>query len=114
MNETIPVRYWMDCREPDVMAEEASRARKRGWKAFKVKAGTDPKTDIERIRAIKEAVGDEAQICVDLNGGDTSNVAINTLMKMKKYEIASVEEPVPASGHTIPEHWRPRRTSEKS
>lgn len=94
-NQTIPVRYWMDCRGPEEMAAEALKAKQRGWRALKVKVGTDPSTDIERIKSIREAVGDDMQLCVDLNGGYTINVAINTLRRMKKYEIASIEEPVP-------------------
>ena len=96
VNEQIPVRYWLDCREPEVMANEAAKAKERGWRAIKIKVGTDPDLDIERIRVIREAVGSDMQLCVDLNGGYPLNVAINTLKKMMKHDIASVEEPVPS------------------
>ena len=95
VNDPVDVRYWMDCRPPEEQAAEAIKAVKRGWKAFKVKLGTDPRTDIERVRMIREAVGDKIALCLDINGGYPMSVAINTIKKMAKYEPASVEDPVP-------------------
>lgn len=97
VNNPITVRYWLDCGNPEDMATEAVKAVERGWRAFKIKAGTDPKTDVERLRAIREAVGDEIQLCVDLNGGYPMHVAINTLKKMARYNPAFIEDPVPSS-----------------
>jgi L-alanine-DL-glutamate epimerase-like enolase superfamily enzyme len=94
VNETIHVRYWLHCCSPEEQAAEAVQAVQRGWKAFKVKLGTDPDTDIERVKAIREAVGDKIELCFDINGGYPLSVAINTLKKMAKYNPASIEEPV--------------------
>ncbi|MFC2002922.1 mandelate racemase/muconate lactonizing enzyme family protein [Chloroflexota bacterium] len=95
VNDPVHVRYWMDCRSPEEQAAEAVKVVERGWKAIKVKLGTDPDTDVERVRAIREAVGDKIELCLDINGGYPLNVAINTLKKMAKYNPASIEEPVP-------------------
>ncbi len=96
VNAPIYVRYWMDCRSPAEMAGEAIKAAGRGWKAFKIKLGTDPDTDVERVRAIREAVGDHIELCFDLNGGYPLSVAINTLKRMAKYNPVSIEDPVPS------------------
>jgi L-alanine-DL-glutamate epimerase-like enolase superfamily enzyme len=95
VNEPIHVRYWMDCRNPEEQAAEAVKAVERGWRAFKIKLGTDPKTDVERVRAVREAVGDDIELCFDINGGYPLGVAINTLKKMARYNPASIEDPVP-------------------
>lgn len=94
INDPIPVRYWMDCRSPEEQAAEAKHAVERGWRAFKIKAGTGPQLDVERVRSIREAVGDDVQLCVDLNGSYPMHVAINTLKKMAEYNVAFVEEPI--------------------
>lgn len=94
VNEPVHVRYWMDCRSPEEQAAEAVKAVERGWKSFKIKLGTDPETDVERVRSIREAVGDKIELNFDINGGYPLNVAINTLKKMAKYNPASIEEPV--------------------
>jgi L-alanine-DL-glutamate epimerase-like enolase superfamily enzyme len=97
VNAPIYVRYWLDTSSPEEQAAEAVKAVGRGWKAFKVKLGTDPETDIQRVKAIREAVGDKIELCLDINGGYPLNVAINTLKKMAKYDPAFVEEPVPTT-----------------
>jgi len=96
VNDPIHVRYWMDCKSPKEQAAEAVKAVKRGWKAFKIKLGTGPETDLERVKAVREAVGDKIQLCFDINGGYPISVAINTLKKMAKYDPASIEDPVPS------------------
>ncbi len=95
VNDPIHVRYWLDTQSPEAQVAEAKKAIARGWKAFKVKLGTGPETDLERVKALREALGDKIQLCFDINGGYPINVAINTLKKMAKYDPAAVEDPVP-------------------
>ncbi len=97
VNDPVHVRYWLDCRSPEEQAAEALRAVERGWKALKVKLGTDPVVDLERVRAIREAVGSKIELCFDINGGYPLSVAVNTLRKMMRYEPASIEDPVPGN-----------------
>jgi L-alanine-DL-glutamate epimerase-like enolase superfamily enzyme len=94
-NAPIHVRYWLDCQSPERQVADAKKAIARGWKAFKVKLGTDPKTDIARVAALREELGDDIELCFDINGGYPLNVAINTLKKMAKYNPAAIEDPVP-------------------
>lgn len=95
VNDPIHVRYWLSCKSPEGQAAEALEAVERGWKSFKIKLGTDPATDLERVKAVREAVGYDVELCFDINGGYPLHVAINTLKKMARYEPASVEDPVP-------------------
>jgi len=97
-NEKVHVRYWMSCKSPKEQAAEAVKAVGRGWKAFKIKLGTDPEMDVERVKAVRDAVGSHVQLCFDINGGYPIGVAINTLRRMARYEPAYVEDPVP-------NHW---------
>lgn len=67
----------------------------RGYAMITVKIGFDPKQDIERVAAVRDAVGSHFPIEVDANEGYRAETAIPTLKKMQKYDIEAVEQPVP-------------------
>ena len=70
------------------MVEHALEIKARGFPAVKVKVGTTPEQDIERIRLIREAIGPELSIRIDANQGWDRMGAIQALMKSKRYERA--------------------------
>jgi L-alanine-DL-glutamate epimerase-like enolase superfamily enzyme len=78
------------------MAKDAAKAVKRGFKALKVKVGVNPTEDVERLRLIREAVGEEIQLRIDANQGWKPKQAIEALNKMEKFNIQFAEQPVPA------------------
>ena len=96
VNEKVHVRYWMCEKSPKEQAVEALKAVERGWKAFKIKIGVDPREDIETVKAIREAVGDEIELGFDINGSYSLPTAIRTLKKMEKYNPTHIEEPINA------------------
>ena len=59
-------------------AERARRMVERGWKAIKVKVGrhAHPQVDVERLKAVREAIGPDVWLSVDANGGYTVEQAI--------------------------------------
>ncbi|MEM3730442.1 MAG: dipeptide epimerase [Candidatus Bathyarchaeia archaeon] len=83
-------------KSPKEMARDALKAVKRGFKALKVKVGINPQEDVERVKLIRKAVGDNIQIRIDANQGWTPRQAIEALNKMEKYNIQFAEQPVPA------------------
>jgi L-alanine-DL-glutamate epimerase-like enolase superfamily enzyme len=78
------------------MASDAAKAVKKGFKALKVKLGTDPVEDVERVRMVRQAAGHDIQIRVDANQGWTVKQAIDVLNKIGKFKIQFAEQPVPA------------------
>ena len=78
------------------MAKDAVKAIKKGFKALKVKVGTDPIEDVERIKSIRKAVDNEIEIRLDANQGWTPKQAINVLNKTERFNIQFAEQPVPA------------------
>jgi L-alanine-DL-glutamate epimerase-like enolase superfamily enzyme len=78
------------------MARNAASAAKRGFRALKVKVGVRPAEDVERVRMIREAVGDDMQMRVDANQGWTPRQAIDVLNKIEKFNIQFAEQPVSA------------------
>ena len=47
---------------PQVMAEKARGVVQQGFKAVKIKVGEAPALDIERIRAVRDAIGPNIQL----------------------------------------------------
>jgi L-alanine-DL-glutamate epimerase-like enolase superfamily enzyme len=86
----------LSIKSPKEMARDAVRAIKKGFKALKVKVGVNPEEDIERIRLIREAVGEKIEIRIDANQGWTPKQAIEVLNKIEKFNIQFAEQPVPA------------------
>jgi len=58
------------------------------------KVGIDPKKDIERIKAIRDAVGYDIILRVDANQGWSVNEAIYVIDKLADYEVELVEQPI--------------------
>ncbi len=81
---------------PDVMVEHALEVQARGFPAVKVKVGTTPAEDIERIRRIREAIGPDLPIRIDANQGWDAVTATQALHGMKSFGIQYCEQPVPA------------------
>jgi len=80
---------------PEEVARAAERLRREGYKMITVKAGLDPVMDLERVKAVRAAVGDGFPVEVDVNQGYRADVAVRWLSKMEEYEIENVEQPCP-------------------
>jgi L-alanine-DL-glutamate epimerase-like enolase superfamily enzyme len=66
-----------------------------GHKALKMKVGlADPDEDVERVKAVREAIDPKIDLMLDVNNGWTVNVAIRMAKKLERYEIAWLEEPI--------------------
>lgn len=75
--------------------KEVARVASEGIKTIKIKIGVDAKRDIEMVRAVRAAVGDQVELCVDANEGyKTPGEAISTVRAMEKYRLKYVEQPV--------------------
>lgn len=79
---------------PEAMASKARDMVREGFKSLKVKLGKDPKNDIDRVRAVREAVGPDVALCADANQGYTVKDAIRTIRGIEQYEIRWIEQPV--------------------
>jgi len=94
--DSIPLSWTIANNDPELDAKEASKMVGKGWRILKVKAGSLPlKKELERIAAIREAVGEEVSIRVDVNQGWKLNQALAALEPLKKASIAFLEQPLP-------------------
>jgi len=84
-------------------AEAASRATelvRQGFDTIKVKVGTDPENDIERVRAVRKAMGRDPALVIDANGGWDADTAVRCIDELDDCELALVEQPTPAGDYT--------------
>ena len=79
------------------MAEEAVRKVAEGYRSFKMKVGKDIPQDLERIRTVRNAVGEDVAIRVDVNQGwvNSSNT-LKALAALEELKIDWLEQPVVA------------------
>lgn len=78
------------------LAKEMASYREQGFRAMKMKvAGAPLDVDIERVKAVREAIGPDSLLMIDANNGLTPEGAIRLARKAEKFDIFWFEEPVP-------------------
>jgi L-alanine-DL-glutamate epimerase-like enolase superfamily enzyme len=80
---------------PAELAKDAIALKEAGYALITIKIGFDPKEDIDRVAAVRDAVGPRFPLEVDVNSGYNVEVAIPTLRKMRAYDIEAIEQPGP-------------------
>jgi L-alanine-DL-glutamate epimerase-like enolase superfamily enzyme len=95
---------------PDKLGEAAAKLAQHGHKAMKIRASSPAVTLKEataRVRAVREAVGPDVRIMVDVNGTWDAETAIRQLKAWQPYDVFWLEEPVPVED--IPGYVRVRQ-----
>ena len=82
----------------DEMVADSLKAVKEGFKILKIKVGKEGNRDIERISAIRQAVGPDIKIRVDANQGWKPKEAVKIIQALEDLNIGIdlVEQPVSA------------------
>ncbi|MEP7376316.1 MAG: dipeptide epimerase [Chitinophagaceae bacterium] len=93
-DKTIITDYTVSIGDPEKMAVDAVNIKSQGYPAIKIKLGNSGELDIVRIKAIREAVGNEIPLRIDANQGWNVEEAIQTLQALSKYDIQHCEEPI--------------------
>ncbi len=82
---------------PEEMAKLALKAVEEGFKAFEVKVGTGLKNDVNRIKAIREAVGEDILLIADANRAWSVKEAIESIKALQGFRNIIFEEPTPGA-----------------
>ena len=77
-------------------AASAVRLTEKGHKVLKIKVGFDLEKDVERLAAIREAVGPRIPFRIDPNMAWSPRTAVRWIRRMEKFNLQWVEQPVPA------------------
>lgn len=97
----IPANALLSALDPATLAREAKSARSCGFRTVKVKVGRDRGADTERLRAVRAALGPDAEVRIDANGAWSEQEAIAALGTHAAHGVALCEQPV-APGPNAP------------
>ncbi len=82
------------------LADEAASYARDGFKMLKVKVGLlDVREDIERIKTIREAIGEDTRLFIDCNHSYNAATAVDFARRVEQYDIGFLEEPVVPEDH---------------
>jgi muconate cycloisomerase len=95
VREFVPTKWSVSGVEPAKAGEIAGWAVQQGFRAMKVKVGTQPDADVARVAAVRDAIGPAVKLGVDANGGWSVDTALPTIERLKMAKIAFVEQPLP-------------------
>jgi o-succinylbenzoate synthase len=92
----VEVNALLWAENPAHAAEEASRAVAEGYRCLKLKVGGQVQSDLERVAAVRRAVGDGVAIRVDANGAWSFEQALQAALGLEALGVELLEQPVPA------------------
>jgi len=96
--DAVPVNATISARTPGTAAGLARRAVQDGFGCIKLKAGMtrDPGSESEMVGAVRDAVGPNVLIRLDINGAWSVQTAIRMIRAVSRFGIEYVEQPVAA------------------
>jgi L-Ala-D/L-Glu epimerase len=94
-NKVLETDYTVSFGNPAKMASDAIRIVEQGFPAVKVKLGEAKDIDVDRIRSIREAIGQQHPLRIDANQGwKTADKAIEVLKALAPFDVEYCEEPI--------------------
>jgi muconate cycloisomerase len=95
LRDGIEVTHSLGIMDIDRCVDEGEQAVAEGARTIKCKTGLDPERDVELVRRLREAVGDNVRIRVDGNEGYRSvNEAVEVTRRQELFGILLCEQPV--------------------
>lgn len=96
VRDQIPLSWSLASGTIDAEIKEAEEMQKTGISIFKFKTGLlRPEEDIERVRSIRQSLGNEVKLRIDANQGWNRFTAIQAIRGMEPYNLDFAEQPVP-------------------
>lgn len=93
-NKDLYTDYTVSIGEVKKMVYDAIKIKSDGYPAIKIKVGEGAEPDIERVKAIRAAVGKDIPLRLDANQGWSTEDAKTILKALKKEGIQYCEEPI--------------------
>ena len=92
---TIRSRFSLGAYTAAIARQRARELVELGFETIKIKVGTNPEGDVERVRAVRDEVGPSIALTVDANGGWNESQALWVLSRLADANISIVEQPLP-------------------
>lgn len=99
LSDSVETDITISLNSPEHMVKESHEKIAEGFSILKIKVGSNPGQDVERLSAINRAVGNNVQIRIDANQGWTAKEAVNISneLSQRKIPIDLIEQPVRAA-----------------
>lgn len=98
-SEVYAAGGWLSWSVEQVIAEARSFVAD-GYRAYKMRVGSpDWRADVERVRAVREALGGEVGLMVDVNQAWSVDVARRAGRELDALDLLWIEEPIDAQDH---------------
>ena len=95
VRDSLPSNQSIFYGPPDTAARQAAAYVAEGFRFLKIRAGLRPfQRDVDRIRAVREAIGPDVSLAIDLNRAWTAREAVTHLRRLAPFDLAYVEQPV--------------------
>lgn len=95
VREQVNSTWAVSATDAEQAADEARHGVESGFRAIKVKVGAQPPAiDLQRLEAIRKAVGEEVHLRADANQAWTPSAAIKFLKAAAVYDLQFIEQPV--------------------
>ena len=92
----MPTDATIFLRPVDRVAERALELVAEGFQTLKIKLGDPARDDVERVRRVREAVGDGIDLRADANQGWDRDYALAVLEAIAPFRVQFCEQPLPA------------------
>jgi L-alanine-DL-glutamate epimerase-like enolase superfamily enzyme len=92
---SIRCRFSMGAYPPAQARKRAEELVQEGFTTFKVKVGTIPAEDIERVRIVREVAGPNPDLVIDANCGWDAATAIAAVKELDDCNVGLFEQPTP-------------------
>ncbi len=89
----IRCRFSMGAYPPNRARQRTQELVDEGFTTIKVKVGTVPEEDIERVGIVREIIGPDRELVIDANTGWDAETAIAAMQQMEEYNVALFEQP---------------------
>lgn len=97
----VRLKFVVGAVPPELAAERALRMVKAGWTAIKVKVGRGPHPteDVERLRAVRAAIGPDIWLSIDANGAFSVEDAVWLARNLESLDVRLFEQPTRRGRH---------------
>jgi L-Ala-D/L-Glu epimerase len=94
VRDAVTLNAWIGTVPPAQAAREAVAWLERGFRTAKIKISGATDAGVDRVAAVREAVGDRLALRVDFNESLTAEVAPAFIRRLEPYALTLVEQPI--------------------
>lgn len=91
----IRCRFSIGAYPPDRTRQRVTELIQEGFTTLKVKVGTNPREDIERVRIVRQIGGSAPSLVIDANCGWDARTAIDAVRELEDCNVGLFEQPTP-------------------